>query len=169
MKCPSFTGHQALFMNFQRESKTLTSWLVVSNIEGKPLMVDQISPTISTSSEPAQPTELFWMNGKLLEYEWRMKKIQVIAAFLTALTAHLEFGCLPPASSQPPREWTTTPPFCPVECCELWVFKQGSWAGKTLSLTLRLLLSRPCRGLRWSGCWLTSLLLFWADGLWDSS
>lgn len=68
MKCPSFTGHQALFMNFQRESKTLTSWLVVSNIEGKPLMVDQISPTISTSSEPAQPTELFWMNGKLLEY-----------------------------------------------------------------------------------------------------
>lgn len=64
IKCPSFTGHQALFMNFQRESKTLTSWLVVSNIEGKPLMVDQISPTISTSSELHNLQSCFeWMEN----------------------------------------------------------------------------------------------------------
>ncbi len=72
-----------------------------------------------------------------------------------------------PACSQPPREQTATPPFVLFNALSTESVSRKVWLKKTLSSSLRLLLSHPCRGLRWSKSWFTSLLLLWPDRLLD--
>lgn len=70
-------------------------------------------------------------------------------------TAHPEFGCfslfafLTPASSQPPREPTTTTPFVQLNAPSLGSFSWKVGLRKLLNRPFRLLLSCTCGGL---GC-----------------